>query len=171
MGITGNVVIDSAIKKVSDAFGASVAIEKAGELASIVADKGKLHELLVFLKAEKDLSFTMLTDLFAVDCYGRAPRFEVIYLLNSLSNNARLVVKIRVGDGEPVPTVSDIYGTADWLEREAYDMFGLRFAGHPNLTRILTVDDFEGHPLRKDFPTEGYGFDEPFVVDLEQETT
>jgi NADH-quinone oxidoreductase subunit C len=171
MGTAGNTALDDAIRRVTDTFGGSVALETAGDLASIVVDKGRLREVLQFLKNEKDLLFTMLTDLFPVDRYGRQPRFECVYLLNSLDKQLRLAVKTRVNDGEPVPTVSDIFGVADWLEREAYDMFGLRFEGHPNLTRILTVDDFDGHPLRKDFPTEGYGFDKPFVVNLGDETT
>ena len=122
-------------------------------------EKGKLRDLLAFLKTEKDCPFAMLTDLFPVDCFGRGPRFDLVYLLTALDGRARFVVKTRVADGEHAPTVSDIFAVADWLEREAYDMFGLHFDGHPNLTRILTVDDFDGHPLRKDFPTEGYGFD------------
>jgi NADH-quinone oxidoreductase subunit C len=165
----GNTAAENVIKKLADKFGGSIAIERAGELTSIVVDRGKLREALLFLKTDSDVLFEMLTDLFAVDCYGREPRFEVVYLLTSLGRNVRLVVKTRVGDGEPVPTVSDIFSVADWLEREAYDMFGLRFEGHPNLTRILTVDDFDGHPLRKDFPTEGYGFDKPFTVNLGEE--
>ena len=110
----------------------------------------------------------MMTDLFAVDRHGSDPRFEVVYLLNSLDLKERLVVKVRVADNEPVPTVSDLWRAADWLEREAYDMFGVRFENHPDLRRILSVEDFDGYPLRKDFPTEGYGFDEPFVVRLEE---
>jgi NADH-quinone oxidoreductase subunit C len=171
LGTSENNTIDSAVKQVTDIFGGAVAIEGAGELTGIVVEKGKLRDLLVFLKTEKDLAFTMLTDLFPVDCYGQEPRFEIVYLLLSPDKKVRLVVKTRVGDGEHAPTVSDIFSVADWLEREAYDMFGIHFDGHPNLSRILTVDDFEGHPLRKDFPTEGYGFDAPFVVNLGGETT
>jgi NADH-quinone oxidoreductase subunit C len=171
MGNAENNAIDATVKRVTDAFGGAVAIEGAGELTSIVVEKGKLRDLLMSLKTEKDCAFTMLTDLFPVDCYGQEPRFEIVYLLLSLDKKVRLVVKTRVGDGEHAPTVSDIFSVADWLEREAYDMFGIHFDGHPNLSRILTVDDFEGHPLRKDFPTEGYGFDTPFVVNLGGETT
>lgn len=166
-----NAVAENAIKRLTDKFGDSVTAERAGDQVSVVADKGRLRDVLLFLKTEQGLSFAMLTDLFAVDRYRRVPRFEVVYLLNSLELKQRFVVKVRVEDGEPLPTVSDIWGTADWLEREAYDMFGLAFEGHPDMRRILTADDFEGHPLRKDFPTEGYGFDRPFVVDLEKETT
>jgi NADH-quinone oxidoreductase subunit C len=168
MTMAETAVIDSAIKGLAARFGGGFTVEGAGDLVGIVTEKSRLREALLFLKTEKGLSFTMLTDLFAVDRLGQAPRFEVVYLLNSLESNQRLVVKVRVEDGESVPTMSDIWGTADWLEREAYDMFGLKFEGHPDMRRILTVDDFEGHPLRKDFPTEGYGFDSPFVVDLEK---
>ncbi len=162
---------DGAVKRAIDAFGASVSGVAAGDLPGLVVDKAKVRDVLRFLKTEKETPFTMLTDLFPVDCDKREPRFEVIYLLNSLEKKARLVVKTSVNDGEPLQSVSDLFATANWLEREAYDMFGLRFEGHPDLTRILTVDDFDGHPLRKDFPTEGYGFDRPFVVNLEEETT
>jgi NADH-quinone oxidoreductase subunit C len=154
-------------KKISDKFGASVAIEEAGGLTNVIVEKTRVHELLEYLKTT-EFSPVMMADMFPVDYYGREPRFDVVYLLHFLNMKVRMLVKARVADGEPISTVSDIFGVANWLEREAYDMFGLRFEGHPNLTRILTADDFDGHPLRKDFPTEGYGFDLPFAVDLEK---
>jgi NADH-quinone oxidoreductase subunit C len=169
-GGAGNNAADGAVRRVVDTFGASVSLQDAGELHGLLVDKAKLHEVLHFLKTEKETPFAMLTDLFPIDLETKEPRFEVVYLLNSLDAKARLVVKTRLNDGEAAQTVSDLFGTANWLEREAYDMFGLRFEGHPNLTRILMVDDFDGHPLRKDFPTQGYGFEQPFVVDLEKET-
>ena len=171
MDTAGSAASKGLNKKVVDKFGGAITIEEAGGLLGLLVEKRVVRELLLFLKSYEEAPFVMLTDLFGVDRYGQDPRFEVVYLLNSLDMNVRLVVRVRVADGESMPTVSDIFGTANWLEREAYDMFGLRFDGHPNLTRILTVDDFDGHPLRKDFPTEGFGFDKPFVVNLEEETT
>ncbi len=159
----------STIDRLTGKFGASVACEQTGDTCAVIAGKDALRDVLIFLKTDEALGFTMMTDLFAVDRYGSDPRFEVVYLLNSLQLKERLVVKVRVADGEPVPTVSDLWRAADWLEREAYDMFGISFENHPDLRRILSVEDFDGYPLRKDFPTEGYGFEEPYVVKLEQE--
>jgi NADH-quinone oxidoreductase subunit C len=159
---------DPTIERLTGKFGASLACEQAGGQAAVIARKDVLRELLLFLKTDELLGYTMLTDLFAIDRYGSEPRFEVIYFLNSLQLKERLVVKVRLADGELVPTVSDIWRAAEWLEREAYDMFGLRFENHPDLRRILTVEDFDGYPLRKDFPTEGFGFEIPFRVKLEE---
>jgi NADH/F420H2 dehydrogenase subunit C len=161
--------LDSTIKKVMDGFSSAVSVDATGREKAISVAKDRLRELLNLLKSDSDAGFTMLTDLFAVDYYGRDPRFEVIYLLTSWESGNRVVVKVGVGDGESVPTVTDLWQGADWFEREAYDMFGVRFEGHPDPRRILTVEDFDGHPLRKDFPTEGFGFDKPFKVTLQEE--
>ncbi len=160
---------DPTIERLTGRFGASLSYEQAGGKPAVIAGKNALRDVLLFLKTDEALLYTMMTDLFAVDRNASDPRFEVVYLLNSLHLKERLVVKVRVADGEPVPTVSDLWRAADWLEREAYDMLGVRFSNHPDLRRILCVEDFDGYPLRKDFPTEGYGFEEPFVVRLEQE--
>ncbi len=159
---------DLTIERLTGRFGASLTCEQAGGLRAVIVGRDVLRDVLTFLKTDEELGYTMMTDLFAVDRNGSDPRFEVVYLLNSLQLKERLVVKVRVADGEPVPTVSDLFRAADWLEREAYDMFGVRFENHPDLRRILSVEEFDGYPLRKDFPTEGYGFDEPFVVTLEE---
>ncbi len=94
----------------------------------------------------------MLADLSAVDYLGQTPRFEVVYHLNSLERNVRLRVKVPVNEGEEVESVTSLWQIANWLEREVWDMFGIRFSNHPNLKRILMYDEFEGHPLRKDYP-------------------
>jgi NADH-quinone oxidoreductase subunit C len=135
----------------------------------VTVAKEKARDVLLFLRNDPDCSFDMLTDQFGVDHVGEKPRFEIIYLLNSLARKERLTVKVRLNEGEALPTACDIWKSADWFEREIFDMFGVRFDNHPDLRRILLDDDFEGHPLRKDFPTEGYGFDQPFVVRLEGE--
>jgi NADH-quinone oxidoreductase subunit C len=162
--------------RLGDAFGAVFAIERAGSQEAFIVGKERLRDVLSFLKGDESLLYVMMTDLFAVDLSGLQagagkPRFEVVYLLNSLKLKERIVVKVRVNEGEAVPTVSDLWRAAEWLEREAYDMFGIPFENHPDLRRILMVEDFDGYPLRKDFPTEGYGFEEPFKVDLESEST
>jgi NADH-quinone oxidoreductase subunit C len=156
------------IEKLQSVFGAAITVEQAGSQTVVVVGKERLREVLLFLKDDGSLLYSTMTDLFAVDRFGAAPRFEVAYLLNSLSLKERVLVKVRLGEGESVPTVSDLWRAAEWLEREAYDMFGIRFEDHPDLRRILMVEDFDGYPLRKDFPTEGYGFDKPFKVSLEE---
>jgi len=102
-----------------------------------------------YLKAE--CGFNMLADLTAVDYPKKEKRFEVVYQLYSFSRNERLRVKAPLGEGETIESVISVWAGADWLEREAFDMFGIRFDHHPNLRRILLPDEWEGHPLRKDY--------------------
>jgi NADH-quinone oxidoreductase subunit C len=106
------------------------------------------------LKAEH--GFDLLVDHTAVDYPDRDPRFTVVAVLESLSTLERLIVKTRVADGVSVPTLAHLYRSADWAERETYDMFGIRFDGHPDLTRIYMPQDYDGWPMRKDFPLEGH---------------
>ena len=110
-----------------------------------------------FLREEPDLAFDLLSDVTAVDrllLAQSSPRFEVVYHVYSLQFRRRLRLKVRVGEGEAVPTVTGIWPTANWHEREVYDLFGVPFEGHPDLRRILMPEDWEGHPLRKDYPVE-----------------
>ena len=123
----------------------------------IYVDKNYLENLLTFLRDDAQLSFKTLIDVFGADMLGiRSPRFEVIYNLLSYKLNNRITIKVAIDDGVEVPTVSKIFSSAGWFEREAFDMYGIIFANHPDLRRILTDYDFEGHPLRKDFPLTGY---------------
>ena len=120
-------------------------------------DKNNLENFLTFLRDDAELSFKTLVDLFGADLLQiRSPRFEVIYNLLSYKLNNRITVKVAIDDGVEVPTVSKIFSSAGWFEREAFDMYGIIFTNHPDLRRILTDYDFEGHPLRKDFPLTGY---------------
>lgn len=106
-----------------------------------------------FFKEDLRLAFNVLVDLTAVDYLERRPRFEVVYHLLSMSGNRRLRVKILWDENIPgIDSVSGLWKSANWLEREVWDMFGIRFAGHPDLKRILLYEEFEGHPLRKDYP-------------------
>ena len=100
---------------------------------------------------EREEKFDFLTDLTAVDWYKREKRFEVVYNLYSFAKNERLRLKAQIGDGESIRSVVPIWGTANWLERECYDMFGIVFDGHPDLKRILLPDGWQGFPLRKDY--------------------
>jgi NADH-quinone oxidoreductase subunit C len=111
-----------------------------------------LHDLLRFCKEDSRFKMNMLLDVVAVDFIAQRPRFEVIYLLYSVELKHRLRVKVRIDDGVELPTAVDLWLSADWAEREVWDMFGIRFKGHPNLKRILMFEGFEGHPLRRDYP-------------------
>jgi NADH-quinone oxidoreductase subunit C len=145
--------------RLRERFGEAVLLEHEfrGDLAVTVAREA-LHPVLETLRSEPELAFDFLVDVTAVDWLnlGRIPRFEVVYHLYSLAHHRRLRVKVPVEeDDRRVPTATDIWQGADWFEREAWDMFGIRFEGHPNLARILMDDDWEGHPLRKDYPIGG----------------
>ena len=116
----------------------------------------KLFETLVLLKNTETLNFCQLTDLTAVDYPDRLQRFEIVYQLLSIENNERVRIICSIDDGQIVPSVTSIYKSAEWPEREVWDMYGLFFSDHPDLRRLLTDYGFEGHPLRKDFPLTGY---------------
>lgn len=124
-----------------------------------LAYKVESNFLLPFLKTLKEseeLRFTVLTDLFGSDFPERAKRFEVVYNLLSLKLNKRLIIKTYVSEHESIPSAMSIFNAACWYEREVYDMFGINFDGNDDKRRILTDYEFEGHPLRKDFPLTGY---------------
>ena len=119
-------------------------------------DPSNLKAVMAKLKDEPKFRFTQLTDICGVDYPERTPRFEVVYHLLSVNMNYRLRVLIRIDEGIPIPTISDLYSCAIWYEREVWDMFGIKFDGHPDLRRLLTDYGFVGHPLRKDFPLTGH---------------
>jgi NADH-quinone oxidoreductase subunit C len=107
-----------------------------------------------FLKVERQ--YERLSTVTAVDRYPAEPRFEIVYHLHSVARNARLRLKCRVGGEQPrIDSVTPVWRSADWYEREVFDLFGVRFNGHPDLRRIMLPDDWEGHPLRKDYPVTG----------------
>ena len=115
-----------------------------------------IPQVLTLLRGDRQAAFNQLIDLTAVDYPERESRFDVVYLLLSMDNNMRMRVVAQVIAGQPMPTVTHLYMAANWAEREAWDMFGIFFAGHPDLRRLLTDYGFEGHPLRKDFPLTGH---------------
>jgi len=120
---------------------------------TVVVPPGKIVEVSRFLKEDPELDYNVLIDMTAVDFMPRDPRFEVVYHYLSLRKLHRVRVKVPVpGDGIEVPSLTGLWCAADWLEREGWDMFGIRFSGHPDLRRILMYEGFEGHPLRKDYP-------------------
>jgi NADH-quinone oxidoreductase subunit C len=140
--------------KERDAQAVAEVIEFRGE-TTVVIPPEHLRGAAEFLAA--DLGFTFLSDITVVDRFPLEPRFELNYHLLALARQERLRLKMRVSGKDPVvPSVIPIWPGANWHEREAYDLMGIRFDGHPELTRILMPDDWEGHPLRKDYPVEGY---------------
>ncbi|MBI1978243.1 MAG: NADH-quinone oxidoreductase subunit C [Candidatus Omnitrophica bacterium] len=128
--------------------------EFRGDLVVIV-NKEVVREVMEFLKRDPALDFNILIDLTAVDYLwqNRTPRFDVVYHLYSLAKNHRLRIKAGVDEKEPViDSITSLWPIANWFEREVWDMFGIKFKGHPNLKRILLYEGFVGHPLRKDYP-------------------
>ena len=124
--------------------------------ATLTASIDGLPDLLKWLREDSECQFRQLVDLTAVDRPQDERRFQVIYNLLSLRHNLRLRVTVEVGEEEDVPSCFPVFSAAFWLEREVWDMYGIRFSGHPDLRRILTDYGFEGHPQRKDFPLTGY---------------
>jgi NADH-quinone oxidoreductase subunit C len=112
--------------------------------------------VMTFLRDDPACRFGMMIDLCGVDYPDRPERFEVVYNLLSLKHNHRVRIKVFTDEENPVPSITGIYSAAGWFEREAWDLFGIYFADHPDLRRLLTDYGFEGHPLRKDFPLTGY---------------
>jgi len=152
---------DSALRDLSDYVRGALAelILEAevvrGELV-LVVKREAVARVLAFLRDDVNCQFKQLMDVCGVDWPGRAERFDVVYNLLSLSHNRRVRVKVRTGEHVPVPTVTDVFNSAGWWERETWDLFGIWFSGHPDLRRILSDYGFDGHPLRKDFPLSGY---------------
>ncbi len=154
------------IEKIQNRFAGAVleAQEIRGENV-IVADRERAIEVMRALRDEPEFGFAMLADVTAVDWLERDPRFEVVYQLKSLAHGHRLRLKIRVPAADAwVHSAYPIWKSADWLERECFDMFGINFKGHPDLRRILLYDSFSGHPLRKDYP---YQKRQPIVTETD----
>lgn len=146
------------VERLKQKFGTKIVATSvyAGQHAVTILP-GDLRDVLLFLRDTADLGFSWLMDIGGVDYLGFPDelewRYEVAYQMYSLEKNHRIRVKVAVTDDTvEVPTVWDLWGVANWMEREVWDMYGIRFAGHPNLRRILCHDEFVGHPLRKDYP-------------------
>jgi len=148
----GNAVLKRLIAEREDAVQETHA--RLGDATARV-DRERIEDVLAFLRDDPELEFEMLTDLTAVDYLGEQPRFEVVYHLYSVAHNHRVRVKVRVPEDEPaIASAVPLYASANWMEREVFDLYGIHFDGHPDLRRILLYDEFEGHPLRKDYPKE-----------------
>lgn len=139
-----------------DARAVAEVIEFRGE-TTVVVPREHLQRAAEYLAGEPSLRFSFLSDITTVDRFPMEPRFEVNYHLLSLDRRERLRLKVRLaGSDAVVHSVTPIWPTANWHERENFDLLGIRFEGHPDLRRILMPDEWEGHPLRKDYPVEGY---------------
>jgi len=151
-------------------FGAAIEeirmpVEYPTDVPIVYVKKESIVPLLKFLKTDSTFEYDFLADITATD-EEADPRFEVVYNLRSAKTKARIRVKARVAEGEKIDTAVHVWAGANWAEREVFDMFGIQFAGHPDLRRILMDLRWEGHPLRKDYPLRGYQvFTEPEPID------
>ena len=148
---------DSLVSKLKARFPESILDVSSfrGEIMLLLR-AGDILPVCRFLHDDPDLSFDYLTDLCGVDHYPQEPRFQVVYHLCAMKSRGRLRLKVSLPDGEPrIASVVSVWKAANWLEREAFDMFGITFMDHPDLRRILLTPDWEGHPLRKDYPLRG----------------
>ena len=122
----------------------------------IETDKEDIIDVVIFLKTNQDIKFRQLIDITVVDYPEKNQRFELVYLFLSHEFNHRLLIKYSIAENEVIPSLTGIFPSANWMEREVFDMYGVSFKDHPDLRRILTDYGFEGHPLRKDFPLTGH---------------
>lgn len=142
------------LEKLSSRFGAAILATHSdfGDDTAIV-DRGKILEICTFLRDDADLRFSLAVDVTGVDYIDETPRFEVVYHLYSVEKKIRVRVKARVPADDPtIDSVAGVWAGLNWYEREAFDMYGIRFNNHPDLRRILLPETFVGHPLRKDYP-------------------
>ena len=145
------------LRRLVEAFPDAV-LETHARLGDATArvDPGYVVDVARLLRDDPDLRFEMLTDVTCVDWLGQEPRFEMVYHFFSVARTRRVRIKARVAeDACEIDSLTPLYVSADWMEREVYDMYGVRFADHPDMTRILLWEGFNGYPLRKDFPVEG----------------
>lgn len=140
----------------SSLAGAVLTFEAHVDMDCVVVKADSLVDVVKFLSEDPRLKFVNFTDLCGADYPQREQRFEVVIHLLSPKYNARIRVKAMTDERTPVPSITSVFPSADWFEREAYDMYGILFTGHPDLRRLLTDYGFEGYPLRKDFPLSGY---------------
>ena len=147
--------VQVAVDRLKAKFGETVlAVSEFRGETTVVVKKEEIVAVCTFLKQE--LGYNFLTDLCAIDYLGQSPRFMMVYQLYNIGSHQRLRIKAAVEEGDGrIDTVSCVWATANWLERECYDLMGIVFNNHPDLRRILMPDDWVGHPLRKDYPVQG----------------
>ena len=137
-------------------FNKNISLKKNNKYFEINIKSNDIYSLINYLKENSKFKFEQLIDITAIDYPAREIRFNIVYILLSLSINQRIVVQAQLNEGESIESITSIYNTANWYERECYDLFGIKFLNHPDLRRIMTDYNFEGHPLRKDFPLTGH---------------
>ena len=143
------------VQRLQQKFGQRIlAADGAHGDESVTVGRSDVPDVLAHLRDAEGCE--QLSDVVGIDHPDRQERFEVVYLLRSWRNKSRIQVRTTVAEDQPVPTVSGLYGSADWAEREVYDMFGIRFTGHPDLRRILLSESDDFHPLRKEYPRRGH---------------
>jgi NADH-quinone oxidoreductase subunit C len=153
--------MDEGLKELADHIatsmpGAVTAISIQLQELMLQVDAPQVAKVLSFLRDDANCQFRVLVDICGVDYPQRAKRFDVVYNLLSLTHNQRIRVKVQTDEDTPVPSVNSVFAAAGWFEREAWDMYGIMFTGHPDLRRLLTDYGFDGYPLRKDFPLSGF---------------
>ena len=156
-------LIEKIKAKFPDEILEGLAIESENALS---VKSGKILDILDYCRIDEDMKFDFLTDLTAVDFleFDSPERFAVIYVLRNVQSMETLIIRAFLSADEAIDSVSDIWYSAEWLEREVWDLFGIKFNNHPNLKRILMPDDYEGHPLRKDYPLKGRGERDSFKI-------
>ena len=140
------------LKKIKD----FIIISESKHLFEVECNKNNVTIILKTLKEKNFFLFDQLLDITAVDNPSRELRFDLIYIIQSLKNNKKLILKTSLKENDSIESITSIHKAADWYERECYDLFGIEFTNHPDLRRIMTDYNFEGHPLRKDFPLTGH---------------
>ena len=143
-------------KIIFDNFSKNIHFYNNDKYLGLNVKKSELCSITKFLKDSENLFFDQLIDITAIDYPSRELRFEIIYILISLRLNQRIIIKLPVKESDNLDSISHIHKSANWYERECYDLFGIKFLNHPDLRRIMTDYNFEGHPLRKDFPLTGH---------------
>lgn len=152
----GKIFIEEVINQLNSKFGDQVCLlTEYSDLQNFETSRGQINEVLTFLKTDPTLQFNYLTDITAVHYPDKEKQFSVVYHLHSFINNIRIRVKVSLQDDDVhIPTATTLWNGANWMERETYDYFGIEFDGHPDLRRILNVDDMVAFPMRKEFPLE-----------------
>ena len=147
---------ESFAKMLSKNFSKYIDLYHNDKYIGVNVDKEKQYLIIKYLKEYDKLKFNQLIDITAIDFPSREFRFDIVYILLSLSLNQRIVIKTSLNEKDSIESITSLYKSANWYERECYDLFGVKFINHPDLRRIMTDYNFEGHPLRKDFPLTGH---------------